>query len=174
MRTNKLLVALACGIWLCACDDETTNRVTDGGGLGDGGLTTDAARADTATDTTPGDAFVTADAQPDALVDALGCPDLLGVYTVSYGGLSCGDFSTAANRQRIDGNGCLNRFEYSGNTKGVSGSFTVDANGSFGPVTLKLGTLDATCTGTSSGDGVVRLSCNQNACLLTFTRTGPL
>lgn len=168
---------LACALLMSACNDDTTNRQADGGGLADGGakfdtLTNDAPAADAGTDVVTSMADTRADTGGG---DSGACPSLTGVYSVSYGGVQCGDFNPLAMRQRIDGAGCNQRFEYNGNSlKGLEGQFTVAANGSFGPVTLKLGSQDASCTGSTPEPGVVRVSCNGNACLLNFTRTGPL
>lgn len=102
------------------------------------------------------------------------CVNLAGRYAASFGGISCGNFSLQASAQRIVADGCAQKFEYDDSaSKGVSGSFVVDAAGNFGPVMLTLATQSAQCVGSTPSPGMVRLSCNQNACLMNFTRTGP-
>jgi hypothetical protein len=181
MKTKSLLFLVILGLGIPSCNDDDSAQISNDGGVtgGDASVLLDAPVVDASIDTKVVDAAldtmtVKIDGAIDAVAagDAASCPDLTGVYTPSFGGNSCGDFSPLAVRQRIDGSNCKFYFEYDGNAKlGVDGSFTAGPNGSFGPVMLKVGTQQALCSGTTPTEGVVRLSCNNGACLINFTYT---
>ena len=164
---------------VCGLPDGGLDAATDAADASDAANASDAADAsDAAIDAAEagsgdgGGSVSDAGGGVDGAVGAAGCPDV-GLYSLSASG-TCGDLSTQAPRQRIDGTGCSVYFEFnSGGALGVSSSTVVlSSSGTQSGVALTLGSASVTCSGTTT-TGSVDFTCS-NGCSISMLRTGPL